>query len=129
MENNESEYQGDRVYSICSTGDAVVGDQVRFDRALFCGSWRKPVFLGYERVTGKILRDSYGSDKQQHTFTLRIGGQCTGYEIRIKGRNLYRNGLWRKLWPDEALRDAAAKEKHQRGERARADRFDRLFQD
>jgi hypothetical protein len=121
----ESNYKGDKTYCICCTGAAVVGDKVRFDRAIFSGSCRKPTFAGYERVTGKIVRDSYGADKQQHTFTLRVGGIHTGYELRIKGRNLYRNGVWRKPWPDEAQRQAAAKEKHNRGARARAKRFER----
>jgi hypothetical protein len=126
---DESSYEGDRTYSICCTGDAVVGDEVRFDRALFGGSWRKPMFVGVELVTGKIIRDNYGVNKQQHTFTLHVGGKRTGYEIRIKGRNLYRNGLWRKPWADEAARAAVAKEKHKRGASARAERFDRLYED
>ena len=125
----ESNYKGDKTYCICCTGDTVVGDRVRFDRATFGGSWRKPTFAGYERVTGEIIRDSYGADKQQHTFTLRIGGKHTGYEIRIKGRNLYRNGVWRKPWPDEAQRRAAVNEKHKRGARARAERFERKYGD
>ncbi len=122
----ESTYQGDEVYKICCTGDAVVGDEVRFERALFGGTWWKPEFLEFELLTGKIIRDSYGRDKQQHTFTLLL--DC-GSEIRIKGRNLYAEGLWRKSWPDEESRVVAVEEKHRRGRCARAERWDRLYED
>lgn len=114
-----SDYCGDDEYGINCTGDAVIGDEVRFDRATFSGSFRNSNFAGFERVTGKIIRDSYGRDKQQHTFTLLLND---GSELRIKGRNLYANGLFRKPWDDEASRCKAQDEKHARGDAARTAR-------
>lgn len=111
-----SEYFGDAEFIINCTGDAVVGDEVRFERATFSGSFRNAHFAGFEMITGKIVRDSYGRDKQQHTFTLEL---AEGGELRIKGRNLYANGTYRKPWADESLRHAAAEEKHVRGDAAR----------
>jgi hypothetical protein len=104
------------------TGDAVIGDYVKFDRAVFTGSFKKPKFSHYETVEGKIIRDSYGTDKQQHTFTIELPDGST---TRIKGRNLYRNGCVRKPWEDESLRLEALAEKHQRGDSAREARANR----
>lgn len=109
-------------YPIPCTGDCVVGDEVTFERATFTGSWRKPRFAGNETITGKIVKDSYGRDKQQHTFTLELGD---GSKLCIKGRNLYRNGTYRKPWADESHRHEATAEKHQRGDRARVQRDQR----
>ena len=114
-----NEYYGDAEYRINCTGDAVVDDEVRFERAVFTGSRLNPVYAGHEIVTGRIVRDSYGAEKQQHTFTLALP---SGQTIRIKGRNLYRNGTWRKPWDNEALRRERTREKHERGNKARQDR-------
>jgi len=110
-------------YTIDCTGDAVVGDEVCFERARFGGSWRNPKFLGMETIEGKIIRDSYGASKQQHTFMLQLSD---GRKLLIKGRNLYREGCHRKPWPDESLRKAALQEKHARGDQARRWREMRL---
>ncbi|MEW6314647.1 MAG: hypothetical protein AB1513_11510 [Pseudomonadota bacterium] len=118
-----STYSGDTEYTINCTGDAVVGDEVRFERATFSGSFRNAKFAGFEMITGKIIRDSYGRDKQQHTFTIALTG---GGELRIKGRNLYANGTFRKPWADESIRRQAADEKHARGDAARAARARRI---
>ena len=114
-----SEYSGDAEFALDCTGDAVVGDEVRFERAAFSGSYRNAKFDGFEQITGKIVRDSYGRDKQQHTFIITL---AEGGELRIKGRNLYANGTYRKPWADESLRHAAAAEKHTRGDAARGAR-------
>lgn len=120
-----SNFRGDETYTMDCTGDAVVGDEVRFDRATFTGSFRNARFAGFERVTGKIIRDSYGAAKQQHTFTLMLEN---GTETRIKGRNLYANGVWRKPWLCEADRVIVQNEKHARGDNARAARTERLLE-
>lgn len=117
-----SEYSGDELYCIKCTGDAVVGDEVRFERAVFTGSYRKPQFDGFVKITGKIIKDSYGKDKQQHTFTLEL---VDGSKQMIKGRNLYSNETYRKIWADESLRQKVADEKHARGDMARAERYNR----
>jgi hypothetical protein len=103
-------------FKVDCTGDAVCGDYVFFQRAVFNGSWRKPTFSHYEDVEGEIIRDSYGEAKQQHTFTILLPDGST---TRIKGRNLYRNGTERLLWIDEEERKAVAEEKHYRGSAAR----------
>lgn len=116
-------FRGDLTYSINCTGDAVVGDQVCFDRAVFVGTYPKSRFDGYERIQGVIVSESYGATTGQHTFTIQV---TNGEKIRIKGRNLYRNGLYRKKWDDETRRFAAQDEKHHRGGRARRHRAERM---
>lgn len=111
-----SDFKGTATHSINCTGDCVVGDDVAFEHATFSGSFRNAKFAGFEQVFGKIVKDSYGKDKQQHTFTLAL---ADGSTLKIKGRNLYANGTWRALWTDESARKAAAAEKHERGDAAR----------
>lgn len=112
-----STFSGDSEHTICCTGDAVVGDQVAFERATFSGSLRKPKFAGFEMVTGMIVADSYGPEKQQHTFTIL---RADGTKTLIKGRNLYAQTLMRRPWSDESKRRGAAEEKHGRGDSARS---------
>ena len=121
---SKADFSGDKVYKINTTGDAVVGDEVSFDRAIFSGSFRKPKFEGYQNIKGKIIKDSYGADKQQHTFTIEMPD---GSKTRIKGRNLYKEGTYRKPWKDESLRKGVAEEKHQRGDVARKIRATRTL--
>lgn len=114
-----------------ATGDVVKGDIIQFEEGVFGGSFRKPQHLGSRTITARILNDSYGADKQQHTFTLKgIAAEGTqakevldtqakrGYITR-KGRNVYRNGTQRQVWADESARNAATDEKHSRGSEAR----------
>jgi len=118
----ESTFRGDELHTINCTGDVVCGDRVAFERARFTGSFRRAKFAGFEVVIGEIIADSYGADRQQHTFTLLL---TDGSKIKIKGRNLYANGTWRRAWVNEEDRRAAATEKHARGDAARADRAER----
>jgi hypothetical protein len=118
-----STFSGDEVHTIRCTGDCVKGDRVAFERATFGGSRTRPTFAGFELVTGEIVADSYGADKQQHTFTLLL---ADGSKTRIKGRNLYANGVYRAPWADEKERRTAAEEKHERGDAARAERAVRI---
>jgi hypothetical protein len=111
-----SDFHGDEEFCVACTGDAVVGDHVAFERATFTGSFKNAKFAGFERIVGEIIADSYGKDKQQHTFTLLLQN---GAKLRIKGRNLYSNGLYRKPWENESARRDAADEKHARGKTAR----------
>ena len=113
-------YKGDEEYCIDATGDCCKGDDVRFLRGKYTRAYSryksnhtKPDY--YELVTGKILKDSYGAAKQQHSFTIELQD---GTKTVIRGRNLYRNGVWRKPWPDEAKRIEALDEKHERGDEA-----------
>ena len=118
-----STYAGDKLYKLNATGDVCVGDEVCFERATFSGSFRKPTFDGFEKVEGEVVADSYGKQKQQHTFTIRL---AAGQTTRIKGRNLYKNGVWRKKWSDEKKRQEILDEKHGRGAQARAERAERV---
>jgi len=117
-----STYKGDNIYHIDTTGDACVGDEVKFEMATFTGSHSKPKFNGFVLIEAKIINDSYGKDKQQHTFTLL---HKDGTKQLIKGRNLYRNGLFRKPWKDENERNKTLEEKHLRGSIARSVRYER----
>lgn len=103
-------------FSIDCTGDACVGDVVKFEKAVFKGRYPNAKFDGYETIEGEIIKDSYGAAKQQHTFTLLL---ADGTKKRIKGRNLYRNGCKRQEWDDESKRDEVLNEKHMRGGMAR----------
>lgn len=71
-----------------------------------------------ETVEALVIKESYGLQTAQHTFTLQ---RPDGSKFRIKGRNLYANGVYRKLWRDESARKLVADEKHERG-RANKDR-------
>ena len=116
---------------IDATGDVVAGDTIRFTEAVFGGAFRNSTFLGEREITATVLKDSYGAAKQQHTFTLRIlaSAGCQplagGAQTTRKGRNVYRRGVRRLEWTDEAARAAAAEEKHSRGDSARAERAHR----
>ena len=112
-------------FEIGCAGDVVVGDIILFTEGVFSGSHRKPKHLGDREIIAKVLKDSYGEAKQQHTFTLQIiesaGTQPleAGVEVRRKGRNIYRNGTFRKPWDDELARQQVCDEKHNRGDQAR----------
>jgi len=121
-----------KIFSIECTGDACVGDRVRFSKTTWSGRYPNARRAGSEVIVGLIVKDSYGADKQQHTFT--ILRHDTNEKIRIKGRNLYRAGCYREPWRDEyngysPTRAAALEEKHARGDAARADRAARRDQE
>lgn len=88
------------------TGDVVRGDVIKWTEAVFGGSFRKPKFLGERTITGLVINDSYGAQKQQHTFTIEVMesmGQDPpepGKTINRKGRNVYRNGTISHVWVD-----------------------------
>lgn len=103
------------------TGDAAQGDKVAFVEAKFTGSFKSPKFSHFELVKGTIIKDSYGTDKQQHTFTLELEDGSTK---RIKGRNLYKYGTFA-MPRDVEERQAALDEKHERGTEARKIRDER----
>lgn len=113
------------------TGDVCRGDVILFTEAVFGGSYRKPRFLGERRVAARVVGDSYGAQRQQHTFTLEVlASEGTepleaGIRTRRKGRNVYRNDCRRMPWADEAARRAPLDEKHARGDAARAERDER----
>lgn len=120
-------------------GDVCAGDVIRFRETVWSDEynlykrWRQstPKPAGKRTITALVLRDSYGRDKQQHTFTL-IVMKCVGdsplrkgEQILRKGRNVYRWGVERRRWKDETARQAQLAEKHARGSTARAERAQR----
>jgi len=112
-------------------GDACVGDVVWFARDNFSGSYKKPKYDGTECIRAIIVKDSYGKDKQQHTFTLEVMKSATsktsqkGSSFRIKGRNLYKHFLFCEN-AERKERNEALEEKHKRGSIARAEREVRI---
>ncbi len=118
-------------FTIDCTGDVVAGDTILFVEAVFGGSYKKPKFAGHRRVIAKVLKDSYGAAKQQHTFTLDViwsdGVQPLqiGKRTTRKGRNVYGTYTLRLPWDDESARAKAADEKHDRGKAARTLRDER----
>ena len=107
------------------------GDTILFSEAVFGGSHRRPTHLGERTIVARVLKDSYGAERQQHTFTLEVlaseGVQPldSGIRTRRKGRNIYRHGCKRMPWQDERQRREALEEKHTRGDAARAERAER----
>lgn len=118
-----------RAYKFKATGDCCKGDKIAFVKRI----WRKEKInsygklanriVGYEIIEGEIIKESYGSKKQQHTFTVLLPNK---EKLLIKGRNLYAVGVWRKEWANEADRLTALNEKHLRGGEARAARRERI---
>ncbi|XP_031400417.1 zinc finger CCCH domain-containing protein 62-like [Punica granatum] len=88
--------------------------------------------IGKRIVAGRIIKESYGSAKQQQTFTIEVlwskGEKPLPplHPLFIKGRNLYRFNTMRQRWEDEAEREKLLMEKHSRGSLARSDREARL---
>ena len=115
-------------FNIPCTGDVCTGDVILFSEGVFGGSYRNARFLGQRRIAARVINDSYGATKQQHTFTVEILAS-DGYEpltvgtmTTRKGRNVYRNGTLRQSWPDESVRNGSLAAKHERGAAARAAR-------
>lgn len=111
------------------TGDACSGDIIKFDEVVWSrDEENNPSPVGKRTLIVEILRESYGQEKQQHTFVLEVL-ECSGTDpiptgkiIRRMGRNIYRYGTERLLWSDEQGRQVVLNEKHARGAIARRTR-------
>lgn len=118
-------------FAIPCAGDVCAGDTILFGESVFGGSYRKPRFLGERRIAARVVRDSYGGAKQQHTFTIEVLASdgydplAAGTTTTRKGRNVYRIATWRRPWTDEAARREALDEKHERAAMLRARRVSR----
>ncbi|KAK6914657.1 E3 ligase, CCCH-type zinc finger [Dillenia turbinata] len=118
-------------------GDACMGDVVMFEQNVYemfnikSRSATGPP-CGKRTVAGRIVKESYGTAKQQHTFTIEVlwskGEQPLPalHPLLIKGRNLYRFKTLRQKWENEENRQKVLKEKHDRGFLARATRKARV---
>ncbi|KAK1277844.1 Zinc finger CCCH domain-containing protein 62 [Acorus gramineus] len=89
--------------------------------------------IGKRTIAGRVLKESYGAAKQQHTFTVSPGKieilWCKGvkslpplFPLLVKGRNLYRLKTFRQRWNNESERSKVLDEKHKRGAAARRTR-------
>ncbi|XP_016485609.1 uncharacterized protein LOC107806010 [Nicotiana tabacum] len=112
-------------------GDACTGDVVMFEQnvyEMFSIASRSATGppCGTRIVAGRIVKESYGAKKQQHTFTVEVlwskGEKPLPplHPLLIKGRNLYRLKTLRQKWDDEAERQEILSEKHARGSVARS---------
>ncbi|CAA0829470.1 SAP domain-containing protein [Striga hermonthica] len=118
-------------------GDACTGDVVMFEQNVYeafsiaSRSANGPP-CGTRIVAGRIVKESYGAAKQQHTFTIEVlwskGEKPLNplHPLLIKGRNLYRLKTMRRKWEDEGERQKMLSEKHARGGAARLDREARI---
>ncbi|KAF8101460.1 hypothetical protein N665_0205s0053 [Sinapis alba] len=117
---------GESLYPISSfpincKGDVCKGDTVLFTQKVK-GSGK---IMGRRTVAGQVVKESYGTAKQQHTFTIEVlwseGMQQLPplYPLLVKGRNLYRLMTRRQRWANEDERVKVLSEKHSRGADAR----------
>ncbi|KAL3813600.1 hypothetical protein ACJIZ3_014868 [Penstemon smallii] len=110
------------------TGDVCRGDVVLFSQKVyqsFDKVTRQGRLLGRRTVAGRIVKESYGAAKQQHTFTVEVlwsrGVKTLAplFPLLVKGRNLYKLRTHRQYWKNEQERLKVLAEKHQRGAAAR----------
>ncbi|KAK9670403.1 hypothetical protein RND81_13G199800 [Saponaria officinalis] len=89
---------------------------------------RNGKLLGKRTIAGRIVKESYGAAKQQHTFTVEVlwskGVKKLPplFPLLVKGRNLYRLNTYRQPWKYEGDRRQILAEKHRRGTAARLKR-------
>uniref|UniRef100_A0A7N0TYQ6 Zinc finger CCCH domain-containing protein 62 n=1 Tax=Kalanchoe fedtschenkoi TaxID=63787 RepID=A0A7N0TYQ6_KALFE len=116
-------------------GDACMGDVVMFEQKVYAAydlAARSGPPIGTRVIAGRIVKESYGAAKQQHTFTIEVlwsrGEKPLPplHPLLIKGRNLYKMKTLRQRWEDETLREQALRDKHLRGAAARTDREMRI---
>lgn len=113
-------------FSINCKGDVCRGDAVLFKQKVHEKSGKRhSKCIGKRIVAGKVIKESYGKEKQQHTFTIQVfwskgvGKLPPLYLLLVKGRNLYRMMTFRQPWANEEDRSKALDEKHSRGDAAR----------
>ncbi|XP_052180431.1 zinc finger CCCH domain-containing protein 62-like isoform X2 [Diospyros lotus] len=118
-------------------GDACTGDVVMFEQNIYemfniaSRSASGPP-CGKRIIAGRIVKESYGAAKQQHTFTIEVlwskGEKPLPplHPLLIKGRNLYRLKTMRQRWENESEREKILAEKHTRGSLARSSREARI---
>ncbi|XP_066400374.1 uncharacterized protein [Miscanthus floridulus] len=99
--------------------------KVMFVGAMPSYSNRRCMRRGKRIVAGKVIKESYGKQKQQHTFTIQVfwskgpGKLPPLHLLLVKGRNLYRMMTFRQPWANEVERLKVLEEKHNRGDDAR----------
>ncbi|KAG7011172.1 Zinc finger CCCH domain-containing protein 62, partial [Cucurbita argyrosperma subsp. argyrosperma] len=87
-------------------GDVCRGDTVLFTQkvyAKFDKVTRRGGLIGKRTVAGRVVKESYGASKQQHTFTVEVlwsrGVRKLPplYPLLVKGRNLYKLRTFRRV--------------------------------
>ncbi|XP_059455855.1 zinc finger CCCH domain-containing protein 62-like isoform X2 [Corylus avellana] len=115
-------------FVINCTGDVCKGDVVLFSQKVyerFNKVTRHGRPQGKRTVAGRVVKESYGAAKQQHTFTVEVlwskGSNRLPplFPLLVKGRNLYRLRTFRQRWNNESGRVKVLAEKHKRGTAAR----------
>jgi hypothetical protein len=74
--------------------DLTVNCKIKFKEAVFIGNYPNASYSHDRTIIGTIIKDSYGSLKGQHTFTILVEESddsdiLIGSKIRRKGRNVY----------------------------------------
>nr|XP_048334956.1 zinc finger CCCH domain-containing protein 62 isoform X2 [Ziziphus jujuba var. spinosa] len=125
--NGEALYPRQSFFINC-TGDVCKGDVVLFTQKVyekFDKVTRHGRVLGKRIVAGRVVKESYGANKQQHTFTVEVLWS-KGFKklpplfpLLVKGRNLYKLKTFRQRWDNEEERLKVLAEKHKRGFEAR----------
>ncbi|MQL74079.1 hypothetical protein Taro_006427 [Colocasia esculenta] len=115
-------------FLINCTGDVCTGDVILFKQKVYDKYdkiTRGGNIIGRRTIAGKVVKESYGAAKAQHTFTVEIlwskGVKPLPalYPLLVKGRNLYRLKTFRQHWNNEIERSKVLAEKHRRGAAAR----------
>ncbi|KAE9606761.1 hypothetical protein Lal_00026435 [Lupinus albus] len=115
-------------FIINCTGDVCKGDFVLFRQKVyekFDKMTRHGRILGNRTIAGRVVKESYGAAKQQHTFTVEVLWSSGVkklpplFPLLVKGRNLYRQKTYRQRWKNEADRVIVLSEKHRKGAAAR----------
>ncbi|XP_014519913.2 zinc finger CCCH domain-containing protein 62 isoform X2 [Vigna radiata var. radiata] len=118
-------------FTINCTGDVCTGDVVLFRQKVyekFSKVTRHGKVIGNRTVAGRVVKESYGAAKQQHTFTVEVLWSIGVRKLPplspllVKGRNLYKQKTYRQRWENEADRIEVLHEKHRRGAAARSKR-------
>ena len=72
-------------------------------------------------VTARVMKESYGVAKQQHTFTVEVLWNSGVrklpplFPLLVKARNLYKQKTYRHRWKNKANKVKVLFEKHRRG--------------
>ncbi|KAB1218326.1 Peroxisomal (S)-2-hydroxy-acid oxidase GLO4 [Morella rubra] len=116
-----------KIWDAC-TGDVVMFEQNVYEMFNIASRSAGGPPSGTRTVVGRIVKESYGAAKQQHTFTIEVlwskGNKPLPplHPLLIKGRNLYGFKTLRQTWEDERERQKVMMEKHSRGSTARISR-------
>ncbi|KAI3452047.1 hypothetical protein Pfo_008712 [Paulownia fortunei] len=117
-------------FIIDCTGDVCKGDVVLFNQKVYqiVDKMTRSRSLLRRTVAGRIVKESYGAARQQHTFTVEVlwskGAEKLDplFPLLVKGRNLYKLKTYRQRWENEKERFEVLAEKHKRGAAARTTR-------